>query len=175
MFPASLTFPNIPKAPVGANLTEIGDIFKKDLRFANIEFIAKESGLPVIVKGLLTPDNAKECVARGAAAVQVSNHGGHQLDTVPAAIVALPRIVEAVGPNVPVLLDGGVRRGVHVFKALALGARAVGVGRPTLYNLALGGAPGVTSMRDTLKREFQLAMKLAGCASIGDIAREFVT
>jgi lactate oxidase len=175
VFPASLTFPNIPNAPVGASLADLGDIFKKDLTFADSEFIAKESGLPVIIKGLLTPDNAKECVARGAAAIQVSNHGGRQLDTVPAAIAALPRIVEAVGPNVPVLLDGGVRRGVHVFKALALGARAVGVGRPTLYSLALGGAPGVKSMFDVLKAEFQLAMKLAGCASTKDITRKFVT
>lgn len=175
VFPASLTFPNIPNAPVGANLAALGDIFKRDLAFADIEFIAKESGLPVIVKGLLTPDNAKECVARGAAAIQVSNHGGRQLDTVPASIVALPGIVEAVDPSVPVLLDGGARRGVHVFKALALGARAVAVGRPTLYSLALGGAPGVKSMFDTLKAELQLAMKLAGCASIKDITRTFVT
>jgi L-lactate oxidase len=129
----------------------------------------------VVVKGLLTPENAKESLARGAAAIQVSNHGGRQLDTVPAAIAALPGIVEAVGPNVPVFLDGGVRRGVHVFKALALGATAVGVGRPTLYSLALGGASGVTSMFDVLKTELQLAMKLAGCASIKDITRKFVT
>jgi lactate oxidase len=175
VFPAALTFPNIPNAPVGASLAQIGDIFKRDLTFADMEFIAKESGLPVIVKGLLMPDNAKECVTRGAAAIQVSNHGGRQLDTVPASIVALPGIVEALGPNVPVLLDGGVRRGVHVFKALALGARAVGVGRPTLYSLALGGSPGVKSMFDTLKAELQLAMKLAGCASIQDITRKFVS
>jgi lactate oxidase len=175
VFPATLPFPNIPNAPVGANLANLGDIFKKDLTLADIDFIAKESGLPVVVKGVLTPENAKECLARGAAAIQVSNHGGRQLDTVPASIVALPRIVEAVGPDVPVFLDGGVRRGVHVFQALALGARAVGVGRPTLYSLALGGAPGVKSMFDTLKTELQLAMKLAGCASIRDITRKFVT
>ncbi|MCL4768459.1 MAG: alpha-hydroxy-acid oxidizing protein [Hyphomicrobiaceae bacterium] len=175
VFPESLTFPSIPNAPVGASLADLGDIFKKDLSFADIEFIARESGLPVVVKGLLTPDNARECVARGAAAIQVSNHGGRQLDTVPAAITALPGIVEAVDPDVPVLLDSGPRRGVHVFQALALGARAVGVGRPTLYSLALGGAPGVQSMFETLKEEFQLAMKLAGCASIQDITRRYVT
>jgi len=173
--PASLTFPNLPKPPTGGGSYSFTESFKKNLTFADIEFIAKESGLPVIVKGVLTPDNAKECVARGAAAIQVSNHGGRQLDTVPAAIAALPGIVEAVGPNVPVFLDGGVRRGVHVFKALALGARAVGVGRPALYSLALGGAPGVTSMFDILKAELQLAMKLSGCASIKDISRKFVT
>lgn len=175
VFPASLPFPNIPNAPTGVSLAELFQIFKRDLTLSDLDFIVKESGLPVVVKGILTPENAKECVARGAAAIQVSNHGGRQLDTVPAAIVALPKIVEAIGSNIPVLLDGGVRRGVHVFQALALGARAVGVGRPTLYSLALGGAPGVKSMFDTLKAELQLAMKLAGCASIKDIARKFVT
>ncbi len=131
--------------------------------------------MPVVVKGPLTAENAKECIAHGAAAIEVSNHGGRQLDTVPAAIVALPGIVDAVGPEIPVFLDGGVRRGVHVFKALALGARAVAVGRPTLYSLALGGAPGVTSMLQTLTAELQLAMKLAGCAKVDDITRKFVT
>lgn len=175
VFPESLPFPNIPNAPVGVSLAELFQIFKRNLTFSDIDFIARESRLPVIVKGILTPENAKECVAHGAAAIQVSNHGGRQLDTVPAAITALPGIVDAVGSNVPVLLDGGVRRGVHVFQALALGARAVGVGRPALYSLALGGAPGVKSMFDVLKAELQLAMKLAGCASIKDINRTFVT
>jgi lactate oxidase len=113
--------------------------------------------------------------SRGAAATQVSNHGDRQLDTVPASIVALPGIVEAIGPNIPVFLDGGVRRGVHAFQALALGARAVAAGRPTLCSLALGGAPGVTSMFNTLKTEVQLALKLAGCASINEITRNSVT
>lgn len=175
IFPASLNFPNVPNAPQGASLAELFQIFKRDLTLNDLDFIARESGLPVVVKGILTPENAKQCLAHGAAAIQVSNHGGRQLDTVPAAIVALPAIVEAVGPDVPVFLDGGVRRGVHVFQAIALGARAVGVGRPTLYSLALGGAPGVTSMLETLKTELQLAMKLAGCASIKDITRKFVT
>jgi lactate oxidase len=175
VFPASLPFPNIPNAPVGASLAELFQIFKCDLNFKDLEFVVKESGLPVVVKGVLTPENAKECLARGAAAIQVSNHGGRQLDTVPAAITALPEIVDAVGPNVPVFVDGGVRRGVHVFKALALGASAVAVGRPTLYGLALGGAPGVKSMFETLKTELQLTMKLAGCAKIADISRKYVT
>jgi lactate oxidase len=175
VFPASLEFPNMPKAPAGADLSQMAVNFKKNLSFSDIEFIQKESGLPVVVKGILTPDNAKECVARGAAAIQVSNHGARQLDSVPASITALPGIVTAVGPNVPVFLDGGVRRGVHVFKALALGARAVAVGRPTLYSLALGGAPGVKSMFNILNAELKLAMKLSGCATIADITRKFVT
>ena len=175
VFPASLPFPNIPNAPQGASLAELFQIFKRDLTFRDLEFIAKESGLPVVVKGILTPENAKECLQHGGTAIQVSNHGGRQLDTVPAAITALPPIVEAVGPDVPVFLDGGVRRGVPVFQALALGASGVAVGRPTLYSLALGGAPGVTSMFQALKAEFQLAMKLAGCATVKDITRKYVT
>jgi lactate oxidase len=175
VFPASLPFPNIPNAPAGVNLAELFQVFKRDLDFKDLEFIVKESGLPVVVKGLLTPENAKECVERGASTIQVSNHGGRQLDNTPASISALPGIVEALDPSVPVFLDGGIRRGVHVFKALALGARAVAVGRPTLYGLALGGAPGVKSMFDALKTELQLTMKLAGCEKISDIARKFVT
>jgi L-lactate oxidase len=107
VFPASLPFPNVPSAPLGASLAELFHIFKRDLDFKDLEFIVKESNLPVVVKGVLTPDNAKECIARGAAAIQVSNHGGRQLDAVPAAITALPAIVEALGPNVPVFMDGG--------------------------------------------------------------------
>lgn len=174
VFPETLPFPNLPDAPKGATLAELFSIFKRNLDFSDLEFIAKESGLPVVVKGILSPENARQAVARGAAAIQVSNHGGRQLDTVPAAIAALPSIAEAVGGKVPVYLDGGVRRGVHVFKALALGADAVAVGRPTLYGLALGGAAGVTSVLNTLKTELQLAMKLAGTPGIADIGRKFV-
>lgn len=175
VFPADLAFPNVPGAPKGATLAELFTVFKRDLSFADLEFIARESGLPVVVKGIQSADNAREAVAHGAAAIQVSNHGGRQLDTVPAAITSLPYIVDAVGGKVPVYLDGGVRRGVHVFKALAMGASAVAVGRPVLYGLALGGAPGVTSVLETLKTELRLAMKLAGTATIADISRKYVT
>jgi len=153
----------------------MGRYFNRQLTFDHIEFIAKESGLPVVIKGMLTPDNSKEVLKRGASMIWVSNHGGRQLDTTPASIVALPGIVDAVGPDVPVIMDSGVRRGVHVFQALALGAKAVAVGRPAMYSLALGGAPGVTSMFDALKRELKLTMKLAGTASIKDINKSYVT
>ncbi|WP_323836020.1 lactate oxidase [Photorhabdus africana] len=175
VFPHSLPFPNIPGAPVGATLSEITELFKRDLNFSDLEFLAKESGLPIIVKGIQSAENAKECVNHGAAAIQVSNHGGRQLDTVPAAIASLPHIVEAVGSKIPVYLDGGIRRGTHVFKALALGAKAVAIGRPILYALALGGAPGVTSILNLLKDELKLSMKLAGCAAIKDIERKFIS
>ncbi|KAA1188275.1 lactate oxidase [Photorhabdus heterorhabditis] len=175
VFPNSLPFPNIPNAPVGATLKEISSIFKRDLDFKDLEFLAKESGLPIIVKGIQSAENAKECVDYGASAIQVSNHGGRQLDTVPAAITSLPGIVEAVGSKIPVYLDGGIRRGVHVFKALALGAKAVAIGRPILYGLALGGALGVTSVLNLLKDELKLSMKLAGCAAIKDIEKKFIS
>lgn len=175
VYPASLGFPNVPGAPEGATLAELFKVFKRTLTFSDIEFIAKESNLPVIVKGIQSPENAVESVNSGAAAIQVSNHGGRQLDTVPAAITSLPGVVQAVGDRVPVFLDGGVRRGVHVFQALALGASAVGVGRPVMYGLALGGAAGVTSVLNKLRTELELSMKLGGTPTIADISRDFVT
>ena len=175
-FPPELGFPNIPNAPGGLTLAELfSRYFHRQLTFDHIEFIAKESGLPVVVKGMLTPDNSKEVLKRGASVIWVSNHGGRQLDTTPASIVVLPGIVDAVGPDVPVVLDSGVRRGVHVFQALALGAKAVAVGRPAMYSLALGGAPGVMSMFGALNKELKLAMKLAGTASIKDVNKGYVT
>lgn len=175
VYPASLGFPNVPGAPEGATLAELFRIFKRTLTFSDIEFIATESNLPVIVKGIQSPENAIESVNSGAAAIQVSNHGGRQLDTVPAAITSLPEVVQAVGDRVPVFLDGGVRRGVHVFQALALGASGVGVGRPIMYGLALGGASGVTSVLNALKSELELSMKLAGTPTIADISPRFIT
>ena len=168
-FPASLHFPNIPGATPGQSLGEITHLFKQGLDWNDLAFIQQASDLPVIVKGLLSPADAREAVERGAAAVEVSNHGGRQLDAVPSAIAALPGIVEAVDGRIPVLLDGGVRRGIHVLEALALGASAVGVGRPTLYSLALGGWQGVHAMVETLKREFALAMKLSGVSRVSEV------
>lgn len=174
-FPASLPFPNLPNAKSGVTLAELFKVFKRNLAFSDIEFIRKESGLPVVLKGILTPENAKECVAHGASAIQVSNHGGRQLDGVPASFKALPGIVDAVGGQVPVFLDGGVRRGTHVFRALAMGASGVGIGRPILYGLSLGGWQGVKSVFDIINKELLLTMKLAGCARIEDISRKFVS
>ncbi len=173
-FPASLPFPNLPNAKSGVTLAELFKVFKRNLDFSDIEFIRRESALPVVVKGILSPENAKECVAHGASAIQVSNHGGRQLDSVPASFKALPGIVEAVGGKVPVFLDGGVRRGTHVFKALAMGASGVAIGRPTLYGLSLGGWQGVKTVFDVLNKELLLAMKLAGCERIEDISHRFV-
>jgi isopentenyl diphosphate isomerase/L-lactate dehydrogenase-like FMN-dependent dehydrogenase len=133
-----------------------------DLRWEDVERLAAESRLPVVVKGLLTPEDARLAVDHGARAVVVSNHGGRQLDTVIASADALPAIVEEVGGQVDVLVDGGIRRGIDVLKALALGATAVMVGRPVLWGLAVGGAAGAQRVLEILLAEFDAALAMVG-------------
>jgi isopentenyl diphosphate isomerase/L-lactate dehydrogenase-like FMN-dependent dehydrogenase len=123
----------------------------------------------VIIKGVLSPVDASLAVEHGASALIVSNHGGRQLDGVPAPITMLPYIVDVVAGQIEILLDGGVRRGTDVLKAIALGARAVLVGRPVLWGLTLGGEAGVTAVLEHLRREIDLAMALAGCPTIDAI------
>ena len=147
-----------------------GSLQKRNLDWSDIDFVREETGLPVIVKGVLSPDVAVMAVEHGAAAIQVSNHGGRQLDEVPATITVLPLIAEAVGGRVPIILDSGVRRGQDVFKAIALGASAVALGRPVLYGLALGGWMGAHGVLDHIKGEFQMVMRLAGTASVNEIS-----
>jgi 4-hydroxymandelate oxidase len=131
-------------------------------------------GRPVVVKGILHADDARLALAHGAAAVQVSNHGGRQLDGAIASIDALPAVVDALGGQVPVLLDGGVRRGTDVLVALALGAAAVGIGRPALWGLAVNGEAGVGAVLDLLTAEIELAMALAGVASVADAGADLL-
>jgi 4-hydroxymandelate oxidase len=130
--------------------------------WADLASFIAQSPLPVIAKGVLRPEDALRAVEAGVAAVYVSNHGGRQLDSAVASLDALPAVVEAVGGRVPVLIDGGIRRGTDVVKALALGARAVGIGRPILYGLALDGAAGVRGLLHVLKEELILALALCG-------------
>jgi 4-hydroxymandelate oxidase len=144
------------------------------LTWRDIEWLSVESGMPVLVKGVCRPEDAREALARGAAGVIVSNHGGRQLDSAPATISVLPEIAEAVAGAAPVLVDGGIRRGTDVLKALALGARAVLVGRPVLWGLATGGADGVAQALRMLQHELDLAMALAGCASLAGITPDLV-
>ncbi|MFE0738564.1 alpha-hydroxy acid oxidase [Streptomyces sp. NPDC058855] len=132
------------------------------------------SGLPVLVKGVLRADDARACVAAGAAGVIVSNHGGRQLDRAVAPAEALPAVVAAVGDRVPVLVDGGIRTGTDVLVALALGARAVLLGRPVVWSLALGGAAGVTALLDSYRTQLSTAMALAGCARVADIGPDLL-
>ena len=126
------------------------------------------------IKGILAPDDARRAVEIGASAVMVSNHGGRQLDGVPAAIEALPAIVDAVEGRAEVILDGGVRRGSHVLKALALGARACSVGRAYLYGLGAGGEAGVSRALDILRTEIGRDMALLGCRRVEDIGAEHI-
>lgn len=147
---------------------------KRTYGWDDVEFIQKASGLPVLLKGVLTPGLAAEGIRRGAAGIQVSNHGGRQLDTVPAAIDALGPICDAVKGRAPVIVDSGFRRGTDVFKALAMGADAVAMGRPVMYGLALGGADGVKSVYDKLKQELTSTMQAAGAGRIADITKAYL-
>jgi 4-hydroxymandelate oxidase len=140
----------------------------------DVAWAADHSGLPVLVKGILTAEDARLAVQAGAAGVVVSNHGGRQLDGVPGSIDVLPEIVDAVSERVPVLLDGGVRRGSDVVKAVALGAAAVFVGRPAAWGLAVGGEEGVYRILEILRGELEKAMVLTGCPTVSDITRELV-
>lgn len=135
----------------------------------DITWIRENFGGPLIVKGLLTAEDARKARDLGCDGVMVSSHGGRQLDGAPAAIDVLPDIVAAVGDATQILLDSGVRRGSDVLKALALGARAVLIGRPYVWGLALGGQDGVSHMLELLRAEMKRSMQLMGCASVHDL------
>lgn len=139
------------------------------LTWAALPWLRSITSLPVYVKGVLSPADAVAAVDAGVAGIIVSNHGGRQLDYAPAALDVLPAIVAAVARRVPVLMDGGVRRGTDVLKALALGADAVLVGRPLLYALALDGPRGVERALRLLHKEFELTLALCGCQSVADV------
>ena len=145
---------------------------KRDLSFGDIEFLRMASGLPVIVKDVVRVEDIQQSIAAGAAAIWVSNHGGRQLDGVPAAISMLRPAVDAVAGRVPIVFDSGIRRGIDVFKALALGATVVGIGRPVLWGLTAGGAPGVKSVYAHLSAELRSAMLLSGVSKVTDLRRE---
>lgn len=129
---------------------------------------------PIVIKGVLTNDDARRAVDEGAAAVVVSNHGGRQLDYLPATLRALPEVVAAVGARVPVLMDGGVRRGTDVVKALCLGAQAVLVGRAYAYGLAAAGEPGVARSLEILRTDLDRTLRLLGCPSVAALDRSYV-
>jgi len=145
---------------------------KRDLSFSDITFLREASGLPVLVKGVVQPDDIRESLASGAAGIWVSNHGGRQMDGVPASISMLRTAVDTVAGRVPVLLDSGVRRGIDVFRALALGATAVGIGRPALWGLINGGSLGVKSVYAQLAFELKSALLLSGVAKVTDLKRD---
>lgn len=152
----------------------IAEMWDANLTWDDVDWLRSVSPLPVVIKGVLAPEDAALAVEHGAAAVIASNHGGRQLDGVPAPITVLPHIVDAVEGRVEVLLDGGVRRGTDVLKALALGARAVLVGRPVLWGLTLDGESGVIAVLEHLRGEIDLAMALAGCRALNEIDASLV-
>src|SRR5262249_53911987 len=152
----------------------IASLFDTSLTWEALAWLRGVSSLPILVKGILTAADAGLAVAHGAAGVIVSNHGGRQLDGVPAAIEALPEVAEAVGGRCEVYLDGGVRRGTDVLKALGLGARAVLVGRPVLWGLAVDGTAGALRVLELLRAELDLAMALSGRPTLASVDRSLV-
>ncbi len=141
----------------------------------DVKRIKEETGLPVIVKGVMSVEDAYKSIGAGADGIYITNHGGREVDGSPATIDVLPEIAKAVNHRVPIIFDSGVRRGSHVFKALALGADMVGIGRPYLYGLALGGAKGVKSVIDQLDKELLIDMQLTGCKTIDDVKHAKIT
>ena len=148
--------------------------FDPKLSWGDVDWLCSKSKIPILLKGVLHPEDARLAIDHGAAGVIVSNHGARQLDTVPATIDALPAIAEAVDGKIEVLVDGGISRGTDVFKAIALGAKAVGVGRPVIWGLAVNGQEGAKDVLDLLRKDFALTMKLCGCTSIREITREMI-
>ena len=144
------------------------------LTWRDLEWLRSVSSLPVLVKGVLTAEDAVLAAEAGADGVVVSNHGGRQLDGVAASLDALPEVVDAAGDRLVVLMDGGIRRGADVVKALALGAQAVLAGRPPLWGLGAGGADGARQILELLRAELELALALCGCTSPAEVTRAHV-
>ena len=166
---------SLPEAPAGSALAAyVTSLFDPSLSWRDLSWLAGISRLPVVVKGIVHPEDGRLAVEHGAAGVVVSNHGGRQLDTAIATLDALPAVADAVAGRAEVLLDGGVRRGTDVVKALALGARAVLVGRPVLWGLAVAGQRGVELVLERLRDELDVALGLCGCRSPEEVERGLI-
>lgn len=159
---------------VGDFLTWIATNFDRSVTWKDLDWVRAQWDGPIVVKGVLDPEDAREAVRMGVQGIVVSNHGGRQLDGVRSSISALPPIADAVGADLEVYLDGGVRSGLDVLKALALGAKACLIGRAWAYALGAGGQVAVTRMLDTIRAELEVAMILTGCQSIRDSGRELL-
>jgi 4-hydroxymandelate oxidase len=171
-------FEDLPPGMCCENLREPGGVreiaFSPEFSWNHIDWLRKVTSLKIVLKGIVHPADAQLAVRNGADAVIVSNHGGRQLDTVPATIDLLPAVVNAIDGRIPVLVDGGIRRGTDVVKALALGASAVAVGRPVLWGLAVGGEAGVKQVLEMLRSEVDRAFALCGCSSPRDLSRDLL-
>ncbi|XP_048581141.1 2-Hydroxyacid oxidase 1 [Nematostella vectensis] len=157
------------------NKNSFSDVIEHNISWETVNWLKKQTKLPLVLKGIMTGEDAKLAVDHGVDAIIVSNHGGRQLDSVSATIDVLPEIVDAVQGKLEVYMDGGVRLGTDVFKALALGARAVFLGRAVIWGLACKGEEGVSYILELLREELRKAMWLSGCRSVGDISRNHVT
>jgi 4-hydroxymandelate oxidase len=163
-----------PPSVVKANFTGTTGETHLALTWQDVTWLRDLTSLPVLVKGVLTAEDALLALAHGAAGIIVSNHGGRQLDGTVTALEALPEIVAAISGRCEVYMDGGIRRGTDILKALALGAQAVLVGRPALWGLAVDGAQGVERVLNILRDELLMAMQLAGCPTLADITPSLV-
>jgi len=165
----------LPDRTAGSGLAiSVASLFDPALTWKDIEWLTGITKLPVLVKGILRSDDALLAVKHGASGVIVSNHGARQLDTTPATISVLPEIVDSVSGKVEVYVDGGIRRGTDVFKAIAGGARAVLIGRPVLWGLASGAEAGVRYVLEMLRQELDLAMALSGCPTLESITPDLI-
>ncbi len=177
VIPAEVTVPSFAAAAGKATAGTPADMFSlmdPTVGWEDLEELVSDCNLPVLVKGIVTAEDAALAAEHGAAGVIVSNHGGRQLDGAPATIDALPEVVDAVEGRIEVLVDGGIRRGADVVKALALGARAVLAGRAPLWGLAARGEPGARDLLELLREEIELAMVLVGCGSPEGLGRNHV-
>jgi isopentenyl diphosphate isomerase/L-lactate dehydrogenase-like FMN-dependent dehydrogenase len=173
--PDDLPLPNIPQTLRREDLHQaLHAVVDDTLTWRDLEWLRSICPLPLVVKGILTAEDALLAAEHGAAAVVVSNHGGRQLDGVPPTLDVVPEVVEAVGARVEVLVDGGIRRGTDVLKALALGARATLAGRAVLYGLAVDGEAGAARVLELLRRELELGLKLLGCTSPAEVTAAHV-
>jgi 4-hydroxymandelate oxidase len=162
-----------PREPISF-LNYPADYWRFPTTWKDIDWVRSQTKLPVVLKGILDPEDAELGIRSGAAAIYVSNHGGRNLDTLPATLDALPGIAAKVAGRVAIIVDGGVRRGTDVLKALALGAAAVAIGRPYLYGLAVAGADGVRGVINVLRNELEMAMALSGRPNIASLDQSLV-
>ncbi len=154
--------------------TNLSSLLDSAISWSDIEWLQSITTLPIIIKGILTPEDALSAASCGVQGIVISNHGGRQLDTTPASICVLPRIKNAIGDSLEIFIDGGIRKGTDVLKSIALGAKGVLIGRPIIWGLAALGKEGVYKVLHSINQELKLAMTLSGCSTISDITEDLI-